>query len=227
MSVFILIGWHCIMQITDRCLQIFSKIPRAGRVKTRLIPHVGETVATDIYKKLFDKTLQTASQLENTSVQVWLDQQPSADFLSFIDSKYGFSCQTQSGKDLGQRMCHTLKQSEDKFSAQVIIGCDCPDLDSDIIEQAFQMLERQHDLVLGPARDGGYYLIGMQTVTAALFDRIKWGTETVLADTLKRAEQLYLGYCLLPELMDLDDAQDLEYFKRTRARFLTSALSGE
>jgi hypothetical protein len=93
-------------------------------------------------------------------------------------------------------------------SKVIVVGSDCPELSAAIVEDAFDALER-HDVVVGPAMDGGYYLLGMKTAHISLFEKMKWSTSTVLEDTLARVSKLELNVKMLPQLSDLDTEQDL------------------
>jgi len=119
----------------------------------------------------------------------------------------------QNGNDLGERMKNAFNVIFDKDYNQIaIIGTDCPELTTDILKDAFKTLKTT-DLVLGPAHDGGYYLLGMKQLHASLFEKINWSTNTVLAETHGKCEALQLNYALLPTFRDIDRAEDLKYFK--------------
>ncbi|MBW2328562.1 MAG: TIGR04282 family arsenosugar biosynthesis glycosyltransferase, partial [Deltaproteobacteria bacterium] len=121
----------------------------------------------------------------------------------------------QQGSDLGQRMEHAFTQTIQQGAERILlIGSDCPDITADIISNGLKKLNN-HDLVLGPAADGGYYLIGLRThgnEIATLFNSIDWGTDQVLEQTLTQAKKGELSCTLLPQLHDIDRPEDLVYF---------------
>lgn len=127
------------------------------------------------------------------------DDWPESAFLKF----------RQEGEDLGQRMQHAFETALHQAESAVIVGSDIPGLSSGIIETAFQQLET-HDFVIGPARDGGYYLLGMKSLQPELFREISWSTSRVFADTVSRMERLGKSCALAPLLSDVDEAEDWE-----------------
>jgi len=191
----------------NKVLIIFVRNPEKGKVKTRLAKEVGEEKALEIYIRLLRKTIDTAAGVKETDPQVWYSK--FADPADFIDSSY-FRKKVQSGENLGQRMCNAFRSVfREGFQKAVIIGSDCPGLTTDLIEKANEALD-QHTLVVGPAVDGGYFLLGMKRLHHELFDGIPWSTEKVLQTTLKKAETDGLTVALLPELGDIDTIKDLK-----------------
>jgi uncharacterized protein len=192
-------------------LIIFTRYPIPGQAKTRLIPALGATGAADLQRRMTRQTIDLAVQTHypfriqfcgGTIGQM-------SDWLG--DHDY----QPQGEGDLGDRMDRAFEQGfalgHDRV---VIIGTDCPAIDSAILHQVFAALE-SHDLVLGPATDGGYYLIGLRRRIPELFDAIAWSTATVRAKTLEIAMGLNLAYTLLPELTDIDRPEDLAHLPVT------------
>ena len=184
---------------------IFIKNPEAGKVKTRLAKSIGDLEALQIYKKLLKRTLTVAAQSE-VRKQVW--------YSTFIDKEDEISTDTfekylQTGSDLGARMSGAFQQAfKDGADRVVIIGSDCPDLNEDVLEDAFKQLENC-DLVIGPSEDGGYYLLGMNRFYGALFNDVEWSTESVLESTIDRASEIGLNIEKLPVLNDIDTVEDL------------------
>lgn len=187
-------------------LIIFIKNPRLGKVKTRLARCIGEDKALRVYKELLKYTLEMASKID-VQRQVWysdyIDQQDE------IDPEF-FDKALQKGSHLGARMEEAFRQAFilNRTEKAVIIGSDCPDLTEDLITLAFNKLDR-FDLVVGPAADGGYYLLGMKKNHHELFIDINWSSESVYSETLKRAEELQLKVFELPILNDIDTEKDL------------------
>lgn len=191
------------MQQEDLLL-IFVKNPEAGKVKTRLSKTVGRDKALAVYQKLLAYTRNVASPVE-ADKQVWYSRY--IDVNDQWDPKQ-YSKVIQQGKDLGERMKYAFAEAfRNGYKKVVIIGSDCAELSSGIIEQAFDSLGKQ-DVVIGPSVDGGYYLLGMKRLHPNLFEDIEWSTPVVLSKTLERVKQERLGLHLLPELNDVDDEAD-------------------
>lgn len=187
-------------------LLVFQKNEVLGKVKTRLAAGVGEEQALDIYRHLLDKTYLT---LRDISVSIITY------FSEFIPDNSIHSAENklvQVGQDLGERMKNAFAENfESGMEKVVLIGADCPSLEGIHLSQAFEALD-QSDLVLGPARDGGYYLIGMKRRSDFLFEGITWSTELVLSQTLVLAAEQGLQTSLLPILEDIDTLEDWEHY---------------
>jgi rSAM/selenodomain-associated transferase 1 len=185
---------------------VFQKNEVLGKVKTRLAAGVGEEQALEIYRYLLNKTYLA---LRDIPVPV------TTYFSEFIPKKPTHSAENklvQVGGDLGERMKNAFAAHlESGLKKVVLIGTDCPSLEGIHLVQAFEALD-QSDLVLGPARDGGYYLIGMKRRADFLFDGIAWSSELVLSQTLDLAAEQGLDTILLPILEDIDSPEDWERY---------------
>ncbi|MEG5056589.1 TIGR04282 family arsenosugar biosynthesis glycosyltransferase [Microcoleus sp. A2-C5] len=191
-------------------LMVFTRYPEPGKTKTRLIPVLGETGAANLHRLMAQKAIAGGISLQNSrrlSVEIHHtggSQQQMQDWLG-SDIIY----QNQIDGDLGARMTAAFQKSFNSgVDKAVIIGTDCPALKAEIIAQAFDKLS-QHDLVLGPAKDGGYYLIGLRRSIPELFRGINWGTSEVFAATRAIAQNLDLNIANLPTLADIDLPEDL------------------
>lgn len=190
--------------MSGQALLIFARNLRYGQVKTRLAATVGHDRAFQIYKQLLEHTAAVTSSVPGEKMVFYSEQIDCGDEW---DARV-FEKHVQSVGDLGERMHHALATILDKgYPKAVIIGTDCFELTSTIIMNAFVYLEK-HDVVIGPAKDGGYYLLGIKKLQAALFKNISWSTDKVLHQTLTVCEQHSLSTCLLPELSDIDDEND-------------------
>ena len=185
---------------------VFQKNEVLGKVKTRLAAGVGEEQALEIYRQLLDKTYLA---LRDISVSI------TTYFSEFIPDNPIHSAENklvQLGQDLGERMKNAFAENfESGMEKVVLIGTDCPSLEGIHLAQAFEALD-QSDLVLGPARDGGYYMIGMKRRADFLFEGITWSTELVLSQTLALAAEQGLQTSLLPVLEDIDTLEDWERY---------------
>jgi rSAM/selenodomain-associated transferase 1 len=190
---------------SENVLLIFIKNPEQGKVKTRLAETVGAEKALEVYQKLLAITRKVTQPLD-CDRQVW--------YSNFIDKedcweRSEYEKRLQSGENLGARMKEAFRQVfEDGYEKAIIIGSDCAELKSLIIEKAFRELYTT-ELVIGPSEDGGYYLLGMSSFYPDLFDDIKWSAPTVFENTIGRIESLNLSLQLMPVLNDIDTEQDL------------------
>jgi rSAM/selenodomain-associated transferase 1 len=195
----------------SRSLIIFAKKPVPGSVKTRLSPPLTGEEAAELYSCMLKDTLATAAGLDGVSpVLFFQDEQGAAGYFSALAPE--MESFPQEGADLGERMKRAFSNRFERgFREVAIIGSDSPDLPPAYIFEAFSLLaDEQTDLVLGPAGDGGYYLMGLKMVRDELFCGIPWSSGEVLAATVRKAEVLGLGVSLLPLWHDIDTAADLE-----------------
>jgi hypothetical protein len=186
---------------------IFIKNPIPGKVKTRLGKDIGHEKAVTYYKKLLEITRKAAL---GTEADRWLWY---GDFVNEADawSQNDFEKKLQHEGDLGQRMKHAFLAAFDKgYEKVAIIGSDCPEMNSEILQKAFVNLESV-DAVIGPANDGGYYLLAMKK-PLPIFEDVEWSTENVLGQTITHLQNRGLSYLLLEELTDLDTIEDLKHF---------------
>lgn len=198
-------------------LLIFSKYPIAGKAKTRLIPALGAEVAAQLHRRLAESAIDIARSWKreisrNTNrITVHYTGTGKEDFYNWLGSDLGY--QEQPTGDLGQRICTAFESAFECGIEHVIgIGTDVPTLTTAILQQAEKNLE-DHDLVLGPAADGGYYLIGMNSFFPELFTEIDWGTERVYEQTQKICSRLGLKIAVLPILHDIDRPEDLNLLR--------------
>lgn len=199
-------------------LLIFTKAPVPGQVKTRLIPALGATRATEIHNELLRQTLATARR---SSIQaLTLCCAPDAKHPALLEYAecFSLSLEDQVDGDLGERMRFALEQALQDHRQALLIGSDCVELTEFDLDLARRKLAEGCEVVLGPAHDHGYYLIGMTVARRQLFTGIEWGTDRVLAETRKRITQLNLKRFELPARRDIDRPEDLEWLRRRRAR---------
>ncbi|MBD2362444.1 TIGR04282 family arsenosugar biosynthesis glycosyltransferase [Anabaena minutissima FACHB-250] len=201
------------LKIAKQHLIIFTRYPEPGKTKTRMIPALGTLGAADLQRQMTEYTLSQAQALQNS---ISIEVRFAGGDLQLMQEWLGYSLlyQCQGEGDLGDRMARSLFDSFEKNAAQVIIiGTDCPDANSQILAQAFAQLQT-FDLVLGPALDGGYYLIGLRRFIPELFLNINWGTDQVLQQTVDVAKKLNISYVCLPALSDIDRPEDLRIWER-------------
>lgn len=202
-------------------LLIFTRYPEVGQVKTRLIPALGATAATELHRQMVRHTLNQVKALRDRRLQplqvtvCFAGEVDVARVEAWIGAE--FSAQPQAAGDLGDRLTQGFETAFAAGASQVLaIGTDCPGLNAAVMEQALVALA-DHDVVLGPAVDGGYYLIGLRWSETArrvsqqpqLFTNITWGTGVVLEQTLAAIKSQHLSYRLLTTLADVDRPEDL------------------
>ena len=197
--------------MNNQQLIIFTRYPEPGKTKTRLIPALGAEGAANLQFQMTEATITKAQKLSNMMsllVEVRFaggNLQLMKDWLG-IDLKY----EEQGTGDLGERMTRAFESAfEEGMKSVVVIGTDCLSLTTEIMLEAFAKLT-ESDLIIGPATDGGYYLIGLKKIIPELFQGINWGTSEVLSKTVATAQNLNLVIDYLPELSDIDRPEDLE-----------------
>jgi rSAM/selenodomain-associated transferase 1 len=201
---------------------IFAKPPVEGQVKTRLTPSIPPGIAADLQLCMVLDAIQTAQAARAGPVALyWASDSGKGGFADHLEE---MEIRHQRGADLGERLASAFDELLADADRAVVIGSDCPDLSPALVREALAALA-EADLVLGPARDGGYYLIGLRRPSPGLFQGIAWSTSRVLAETLARAERLGLRTRCLEMLDDLDTPDDLVRFIARRS--VTEVTTGE
>jgi rSAM/selenodomain-associated transferase 1 len=191
--------------VNKNALIILLRNPQLGCVKTRLAAKIGDEGALRVYNALLDYTRSLTCEINSSRLLFYsnfIDNNDSWDdrlFIKFL----------QEGNSFGARMCRAFKAALKEHDKAVIIGSDCIELTPDIIEDAFNKLN-EFDIVIGPAKDGGYYLLGLKKVYPELFLNKEWSTSSVFDDTLADIKKLGVNYYLLPVLSDIDDFEDFK-----------------
>ncbi len=196
--------------MTEKALIIFARNPELGKCKTRLAKTLGDKSALDIYKYLLRHTASISHAVEADRFVFYSESITENDIW---DNKI-FNKKLQRGNNLGERMENAFKELLDSgYKKVLIIGSDLLDLNKNIIDKGFDALD-DNDVVLGPAKDGGYYLLGMKTLLACVFRNKDWGTATVRRDTLKDLQNHNIG--LLKELNDIDTFEDMKHYEELK-----------
>ena len=189
---------------------IFTRNPELGKVKTRLAKTLGDQSALDIYKYLLLHTEKTIRDLSYEKAVYYSENIHHDD----IWDNSVYSKHLQSGTDLGERMCNAFQDAFiSNYKKVIIIGSDLLDLKPHHIHQAFDELEN-NDFVIGPAKDGGYYLLGMNKINSNIFKNKAWGTSSVLKNTLNNIENSNVK--LLEELNDIDTFEDMKHYQQLK-----------
>ncbi len=202
-------------------LLIFTRYPEPGSVKTRLIPTLGAEGACKLHSMMAKHTIKRLESL-CALTEVCFTGQGEKEMQAWLGKTLSYY--PQGGGDLGERLQRAFTrafcQGKDKV---VIVGTDCPDLTAAHVRTAFELLA-EADLILGPAKDGGYYLLGLNRLHENLFASIPWGTAEVLQVTLYKAKLLGLKTVLLEELSDVDRPEDLRALAKRKNLGLEQAL---
>lgn len=190
--------------MAENTLIIFVKNPVPGTVKTRIARTVGDERATDVYRHLLRHTQDITRPLTCHRVVYY------GDFINPDDGWNGYEKQLQSGRDLGERMLTAFREQFGRGTKHLlIIGSDCLEITADHIERAFAALN-QVDVVIGPATDGGYYLLGMKQLHSFLFENMPWSQPKLRQLTELALLQHGLTVERLTELTDIDEWADYE-----------------
>ncbi|MEX2403667.1 MAG: TIGR04282 family arsenosugar biosynthesis glycosyltransferase [Balneolales bacterium] len=190
-------------------LIIFVKNPKLGKVKTRLAESIGNQEALDVYLQLLAHTRGITSHIP---VQAHVFYSDYVDEKDIWENAEYFKHQ-QRGANLGDRMQNAFMKIFDQgYQKAVIIGSDCFEIEADNINKAFDLLEG-YDAVIGPAMDGGYYLLGMSKLIPAVFENKKWSTQSVFEDTIRNLQQENMSWQELPILRDIDTEKDWDKYK--------------
>ena len=196
------------MKYPDSRLLLFTKAPEPGKVKTRLAAFLGRDAAANLYEKLLHDCLEMCVSADLCPVEICCSPSTGHHFFQQCRERYHTALQQQAEGDIGQRMSHSIMSALQQAEHVVLIGADCPALTADDLDNAFHVLQQGTDVVLGPAADGGYYLVGMSAHHPELFENIPWSTPGVLAATETLLRERGLGWHLLPVHRDVDTAED-------------------
>lgn len=222
--------------MTGNYLIVFLKYPEPGKVKTRLSKSIGSENAVELYRLFVESILeQTSDQMGNAQNKIdsccetkkkyetllfFTPEERKTDILTWLGNNHNIYL--QKGKDLGERMSNAFKAACDLGAKSVIIiGSDTPTLEKTLILKAFELLN-QNDVIIGPAKDGGYYLLGLSFITdtftklnaGLIFSDIEWSSSNVYSQTMAKLKQINLSCKLLPEFYDIDNFEDLYSLKQ-------------
>jgi len=194
-------------------LNVFAKAPALGTVKTRLQPTHPPAFSLQLHCALVDYCLTTWQASNVCPLQLWLAGDQTL-FSDLLPQWQGLALKAQQGRDLGERLFYSAKASfeNNKTQGVLLVGTDCPFIDAAYLNAACAMMSK-YDVVIGPAQDGGYVLLGMSQPTPELFNNIDWGSDRVFAQSLSAIKSMGLTYFELPVLNDIDRPEDLKYLQ--------------
>lgn len=189
-------------------IQLFAKPPVEGKVKTRLIPDLGVAKATQVYRYCLQYTLDLVRK-SGYRYQIWLTDKTRDSI--FNAEPYHLQQGTNLGSRMWQAIDSQLREGKHTQSEILLIGSDCLDLNYFHFQQAISALST-HDIVLTPAHDGGFALIGCRVIDAQLFNRVKWGSNEVFIQTVNNAQSLGYQISILESVRDIDTLEDLSHY---------------
>ncbi len=192
----------------NACLVIYAKAPVPGQVKTRLAPALDGETAALLHTALVERALNTAQQSGVSRVELCCAPDANHSFFQACADDFDVMLSEQGEGHLGERMLRTLERALASHDAAIIIGADCPALTARHVGEASRALAG-HDVVLTPAEDGGYVLIGARRADAGMFDAIDWGSASVLVQQRQALERLGFSWHEMPTLWDVDRPEDL------------------
>lgn len=202
-------------------IAILAKAPIAGQVKTRLIPALGPQGAARLQAVLIARTVETASRAGTGPVTLWTSLNPDHEVFTALAARFDVRLARQHEGDLGERMLAAIARGP-----TLVIGNDCPALTPHHLREAAAALRDGNDVVLIPAEDGGYVLIGMRRPQAAVFSAMRWSVPSVLTETRRRLVQCGLKARELAGLWDIDVPEDLRRLSPSEFADLTFATGG-
>lgn len=189
-------------------LLVFSKAPIAGQIKTRLQPRLNPNSSAALYQAMVLQTLSMVCASHLAQVELWCTSKHP--FFSDCRQRFPLTIHIQQGEDLGFRMYRAMKKTLLHCKAAIIIGTDCPTMSATYLHAALRELNSGKDIVLGPAEDGGYLLIGARRIDPALFRGVAWGKNSVLSQTRSALRMLGWSWSELDTLWDVDRPEDLD-----------------
>lgn len=189
----------------EKALIVFIKNAELGKVKTRLAADIGDKMALEVYQELLKLTLNATKPLSCSKYVFYSDKIEAADMWA----AQAFQQFVQKGKDLGERIHNAFEAIQALGHEQIVlIGSDLPQINAELIQLAFDKLDK-FDAVIGPAKDGGYYLLGLKHIAPQLFQNKKWSTSSVFSNTIQDFADLNWKKHSLEVLSDVDCLEDL------------------
>lgn len=199
-------------------LYLFARAPRPGRVKTRLQPALGRQRAAAVAERMLQRSVETMAGAWPGSLILTVTPDGNHPLFKELADVYDLRLVLQRGADLGARMLHALEAGIDEAGCAAVVGSDVPQIGGATLRQAhFEMIRGNN--VLGPAADGGFYLLGLQRTDDAMFDGVRWGGRDVCEQVLRQSAALGVTFTQLSELRDIDTPDDLAWLAQNHEAF--------
>ena len=198
--------------MSDTLMIQFAREPLPGQVKTRMLPELSPEQACELHRELVLWTSRTLTASGVGEVELAVAGSTASPLFQQCRAMGISSVKPQQGKGLGERMCRALEEGLQRYRKVILVGSDCPQIDSAYLQGAADMLD-DCDVVLGPATDGGYVLIGVRELDPQWFEGVAWGTETVYEETRSNLQATATTWRALPVLQDIDRPEDLPLWR--------------
>jgi len=195
----------------ENIILCFCKHPEPGMVKSRLAKDLDVKRAAHVYNTLLSETLNELF-ISKFKIYLYCYPDPQHPTLEQYKNKYNLELKTQSDGNLGIKMYQAIKDQLHENNNIVLVGSDCLEINAEYIREAFDKLNSGIEIVLGPTEDGGYALIGANSIDKSIFQNISWSTKEVLQQTKNKLDKLAWTYCCLSTIRDLDNLDDYHYF---------------
>ena len=195
----------------ETAIIVFTRFPMAGKVKTRLAKNMGNKFAVSFFKACAEHTFMELLKVKETGPELFLfcsEENEIEQVMQWAGNNFNYF--SQLGKDLGLKMFNAFDTVFKRgYKKVIIIGTDAPDVSMNILQSAISVLDN-YSVVVGPANDGGYYLLGFKSKLIDLFSGIEWSTNSVFDNTIKKLNNSKINYFVLDELIDIDTLDDLQ-----------------
>ena len=188
---------------------VVAKAPIVGEEKTRLIPRLSPEQACELYRRMLRHTLNAASRADLGAIALWCAAEIEHPYFISLQQEFDLELKIQAYGDLGVKMQSALQDALHRSECAILIGGDCPSIDATYLRDAAASLTESAPLVLGPALDGGYGLIGAREVAPDIFNDVPWGSATVMETTRRILMGKALGWRELAPIWDVDRPEDL------------------
>jgi rSAM/selenodomain-associated transferase 1 len=197
----------------DNAIIVFTRFPVEGKVKTRLAKDMGDKFAVSFYRVCAEHTFTELLKVKETGSELFLFCSEESEIEQVMNwAGNNFKYYSQQGSDLGIKMYNAFDTVFKKeYKKVIIIGTDAPDVSMNIIQSAISVLDN-YSVVIGPANDGGYFLLGFKSKLIDLFSGIEWSTDSVFDNTIEKLNNSKTNYFILEELTDIDTLEDLQYW---------------
>jgi rSAM/selenodomain-associated transferase 1 len=199
----------------DTAIIVFTKFPVEGKVKTRLAKNMGNKFAVSFYRVCAEHTFKELVKVKETGSELFLffsEENETEQVMKWVGNNFNYY--SQQGADLGLKMYNAFDTVFKRgYKKVIIIGTDTPDVSMNIVQSAISVLDN-YSVVIGPANDGGYYLLGFKSKLIDLFTGIEWSTDSVFDNTIKKLNNSKVNYFMLDELTDIDTLEDLQNWLR-------------
>jgi rSAM/selenodomain-associated transferase 1 len=196
----------------DAILAVFCKAPIVGDVKTRLMPELSAQQAADVHVLLTRRLLAWLDQAQICPITLWCSPDCSHPFFQACTAEYGVSLKQQKGSDLGARMQDAITSHLTESNPVLLIGCDSPSVTASDVSEMIEKLMSGDDVVVAPAEDGGYVMIGCSGDYPLLFSAMTWSTVTVFDNTCQRANYAGIQLSTIKMQWDVDNFNDWQRF---------------